>query len=212
MNDKLEKLLQKNPRLWRGTGRTGPGPAGIPTGHEPLDAHLPGGGWPVGALTEILVEHPGSGELRLVMPALANLSRRDDPGAGRWLAWVAPPHVPYAPALAASGVDLARVLIIHARDGADIFWSAEQALRSGTCAAVLLWVQRADEKSLRRLQLAAEAGGSWGIVFRPPSARRCSSPAALRLHLIPGSDGKVVHVFKTRGGQPVRLTADFLNP
>ena len=34
--------------------------------------------------------------------------------AGRSLAWIAPPHRPYAPALAAAGIDLARVLVVTA--------------------------------------------------------------------------------------------------
>ena len=57
---------------------------------------MPGGGWPTGARTEILSGRAGIGELQLVLPALAALS-----WAGKRVVWLAPPHLPYAPALAA---------------------------------------------------------------------------------------------------------------
>jgi len=64
----LDKLLE-NPRLWRGHNQSHVTP-GLASGYEALDRHLPGGGWPQCSLTEILVEHYGIGELRLLMPAL----------------------------------------------------------------------------------------------------------------------------------------------
>jgi len=94
----LEAVL-KDPRVWRFGREVAPATEAVPSGFADLDALLPGGGWPVGALTEILSEVEGIGALRLVLPALARLSQ-----AERWLAWIAPPHLPYAPALAAHGV------------------------------------------------------------------------------------------------------------
>ncbi|NIR62179.1 MAG: SOS cell division inhibitor SulA, partial [Gammaproteobacteria bacterium] len=120
----VESVLQ-HPGIWRGRPRD-IAPRGEPSGYEDLDALLPGGGWPTGALTEILVAQEGIGELRLVMPALARLSC-----SGRWVAWVAPPHIPYAPALSGHGVDLGRMLLIHPRRPEDALWTVEQALRAG---------------------------------------------------------------------------------
>ena len=78
MNDALHQLLQ-NPRVWRGTDQAeSPGRQGFTSGYPRLDRHLPGGGWPQHALTEILLEHYGSGELKLLMPALARLSQAGD--------------------------------------------------------------------------------------------------------------------------------------
>ncbi len=202
----LDKLLE-NPRVWRGHNQAH-APTGLASGYEALDRHLPGGGWPQNALTEILVEHYGIGELRLLMPALATLSTADngmdynEPG---WIAWVSPPFQPYPPALQQWGVDLSRMLIVRPKDASEMLWSAEQALSSGTCAAVLLWADALDDQASRRLQLAAEKGNSWAIAFRPPSARRQPSAAALRIELLPGQEGTRVSILKSRGGRPAVL-------
>ena len=96
MNPALAAVLS-NPAIWRG-GDCAPEPAALPSGFPALDAMLPGRGWPGGALTEIVLEREGIGEIRLTLPALARLQAQ-----GRDIAWIAPPHVPYAPALAAQG-------------------------------------------------------------------------------------------------------------
>jgi hypothetical protein len=202
----LDKLLE-NPRVWRGHNQAHAS-TGLSSGYEALDRHLPGGGWPQNSLTEILVEHYGIGELRLLMPALAALSAEDhsadynEPG---WIAWVSPPFQPYPPALQQWGIDLSRVLIVRPKDDSEMLWSAEQALSSGTCAAVLLWSDKLDDQAGRRLQLAAEKGNSWAIAFRPPSARSQPSAAALRLELLPGAEGTRVSILKSRGGRPAVL-------
>lgn len=205
----LEKLLE-NPRVWRGSSQSGTR-AGLASGYPQLDRCLPGGGWPLAALTEILIGQYGIGELRLLMPALAELSAEEtqvqygeytEPG---WIAWIAPPFQPYAPALQQSGIDLSRVLIVRPKDDSELLWSAEQALSSGTCAAVLLWPDKLDDQASRRLQLAAEKGHSWAIAFRPLTARQQPSAAALRLELQPTEQGTRVHILKSRGGRPAVL-------
>lgn len=207
MDEALEKLLQNNPRLWRGRS-TASGLQGLPSGYSALDRHLPGGGWPQHALTEILLEHYGAGELKLLMPALARLSQsdsdRDSESAG-WLAWIAPPFQPYPPALVQWGIDLSRVLIVRPRDASEVLWAAEQALSSGNCAAVLLWSDVLSVAASRRLQLAAEKGGSWAIAFRPLSARSQSSAAVLRILLSASRDGTELSILKNRGSRPVTL-------
>jgi cell division inhibitor SulA/protein ImuA len=203
----LEKLLE-NPRVWRGSSQAGARP-GLASGYPKLDRCLPGGGWPLEALTEILIGQYGIGELRLLMPALARLSAEEthtdeytEPG---WIAWVAPPFQPYAPALQQCGIDLSRMLIVRPKDDSELLWSAEQALSSGTCAAVLLWPDTLDDQASRRLQLAAEKGHSWAIAFRPLAARDQPSAAALRLELQSTEQGTRVHVLKSRGGRPTVL-------
>ena len=202
----LDKLLE-NPRIWRGRNPA-QGMAGLASGYDRLDRHLPGGGWPQHALTEILTEHYGIGELRLLMPALATLSAEDttadfaEPG---WIAWVAPPFQPYPPALQQWGIDLSRMLIVRPKTDNEVLWSAEQALSSGTCAAVLLWPEQLDDQSSRRLQLAAEKGNSWAIAFRPLTARSEPSAAALRIELQANASGTCLSILKSRGGRPAVL-------
>ena len=203
MSSSLDKILA-NPRVWRGRSQAGQ-KAGLASGYAELDRHLPGGGWPPDSLTEILTAQYGIGELRILMPALAKLSSeapRQDFGEPGWIAWVAPPFQPYPPALQQCGIDLSRMLIVRPKDPSEILWSAEQALSSGTCAAVLLWPESLDDQASRRLQLAAEKGHSRAFAFRPLAARRQPSAAALRFELHSNAQGTRVHILKSRGGRP----------
>jgi hypothetical protein len=179
--------LRQHPAFWSGREER----ETLPTGFSPLDGLLPGGGWPVGALIEVLSAREGIGELRLLMPVLARLSRQ-----GRFVVWVSPPHLPYGPALAACGVELPRLLVVWPPAPRDGLWAAEQALGSAACGAVLAWVAEAEDRSLRRLQLAAEKGKGLGILFRPTRVAERPSPAALRLLLEPARDGLAVRVLK----------------
>ncbi len=201
MTDPLAALL--GPRLWRGGGAT-PGPAAVSTGFRRLDERLPGGGWPRAALTEILVPEAGVGEIRLLLPALRTLAA-ERPEAPRWIAWLAPPHLPYAPALAAAGLDSSRMLVVRPQAGFDRLWVMEQALGSGACAAVLGWAETAGDTAMRRLVLAAEEGQAPGFLFRPLCHRDEPSPAALRLLLRAHDDGLDIEILKCRGGMPARV-------
>ena len=199
MSDALAELL-RHPALWRGGGAGAP--ETVSTGFRALDARLPGGGWPLATLVELLVPAAGVGEIRLLLPALRSLT-----AAGReprWVAWLAPPHLPYAPALADAGLDPARMLVVRPRAGIDRLWAMEQALRSGACAAVLGWTGEARDPMLRRLKLAAEEGGTPAFLLRPAAHRREATPAALRLALAARDYGLDVEVLKSRFG-PARI-------
>ena len=188
----LERLLDQR-RVWK--GRPTPQPASAqPTGYAALDALLPTGGWPEAALSEILFAADGSGELRLLWPTLARLT-----ASGERIALVAPPHLPYPPAWQAAGVDLRRLALI-ATSGREALWAAEQCLRSGSCGAVLCWLPQADDRALRRLQVAAETGQTLAFAYRPLTAARNPSPAALRLAV--DTHPAQLRVLKCRGGLP----------
>lgn len=96
-----------------------------PTGHAALDAELPGGGWPAAGLIELLLPAPGCGELRLLAPALAGLP----------VLWVAPPLLPYAPALAALGLAADRITVACPAGGADAAGPARAASAAGSLKA-----------------------------------------------------------------------------
>src|SRR5687767_4969260 len=140
----LEEVLRQHP-VWRGGALTSAAPA-LPTGFPALDAELAGGGWPTSALTEILCNHQGIGELGLLLPALAALTR-----AGKRVVWLSPPHLPYAPALASAGGDLAQLAIVPALARRDALWAAEQALRARSCHARVAWCPRISYEAWRRL-------------------------------------------------------------
>ena len=194
-NDAALAEVLRHPGVWRRGAATRPKIDAEPTGNASLDARLPGGGWPRGALSEILIENDGIGECSLLLPALASLTQ-----AGRRIVFVAPPYIPYPPALVAAGIDLTHVVHIDAAD-ADTHWTAEQCLRAGCCGAVLSWMPRTDYQKLRRLQLAAETGAAIGFVFRPLAAARETSPAALRVQVSVAEGGPRVEVLKCRGLQ-----------
>jgi hypothetical protein len=169
----IAKLLDATPQLWRGR-RFSQGQKTLPTGHARLDARLPGGGWPLGAVSEIIAASPGLGEFSLLFPVLAELG-----GRGQWVVLVDPPWIPYPGSLRAQGLRLERLLLIRTRDERDSLWACEQALCSGRGGAVLAWPQRVGFARLRRLQLAAEAGAKLAFLFRPESTLR-KRPGGLR--------------------------------
>jgi cell division inhibitor SulA/protein ImuA len=202
--------LINHPAIWRGNQLSRVASASVASGFAALDAELPGGGWPTAALTEILPQHEGIGELRILGAALAALSAQK-----RTLAWIAPPHLPYAPALAALGIDLARVIIVTTRAPRETLWATEQALRSKACGAVLAWPGAIKYPELRRLQLAAEDSPVLAVLFRPPQARAEASCAALRLALSTRHGGLVAHLLKRRGAAlnaPILLDSPAVAP
>ncbi len=172
------------------------------TGHRALDDRLPGGGWPTATLVEVLIDSTGLGEVQLFLPALVKAQQRAGGGDVPWVVWIGPPHEPYAPALAQCGVDLERLLIVRPDSATEALWAAEQALSSGICAVVFLWLKGTDDRWLRRLKLAAEAGGALGVLFRPERHRFESSPASLRLLLTQGAGTTQFELLKVQGGKP----------
>ena len=194
-----------NPAIWRGD-ECAPEPAALPSGFAELDALLPGRGWPGAALTEILLAREGIGEIRLTLPALVRLQAEN-----RDVVWIAPPHLPYAPALAAAGLDLARLAIVRCRGAADALWAFEQALRAPECGAAFAWLGVRDERALRRLAVAAREGRTFGALWRRPGQHAIASAAPLRLALSPHERRLAVRVLKRRGGDvatPVLLDVD----
>lgn len=194
-----DALLQS--KLWRATERCAI--RAEPTGFTALDRVLPGGGWPLGAISEILHARPGVGELSLALPLLARLTSADRP-----IAFVAPPMLPYAPCLAAAGLRLSRVVVVEPDSDQNARWAAEQLLRAGA-GAVLLWIEKCDTQSLRRLQLAAESSESCALLYRTESFAAESTPSALRLRVWREREGALlVEVLKCRGAKPGAVLVD----
>ena len=178
----------------------------LSSGFRELDAELPGSGWPTGMITELIAREPGIGELRLLVPLLRRLGAEK-----RLVILLAPPHIPYAPALADFGIDPDRLLVIQANHAADRLWAIEQTLRSASFGALLAWVgqEPCRPEHLRRLQSAACGADGPALLFRNLPARLQPSPAPLRLLLQPRPDQHIeVQLLKRRGpvlGKPLLL-------
>lgn len=197
MKAALAELLH-HPLVWRGDQLARADDA-VSSGFADLDRELPGGGWPQGALTELLHDAEGIGELRLLLPALKRLAQ-----AGEWIALIAPPHLPYAPAFAASGIDPARVVVVTATEEKHRWWAAEQVLRANRAGALLFWPRAVNEHRLRRLQLAAQEGESAAFLFAGTARVAQPSPSPLRIRLSLTGMRLRIDVFKRRGAVMTR--------
>jgi cell division inhibitor SulA/protein ImuA len=207
--------LQQLAHLWRAdevahaAGRDGT----VASGFAALDAELPGGGWPQGQLTELLLDAPGIGELSLLAPVLARCTQD-----ARACVWVLPceraastalPTLPYPPALAAAGIDLARALFVQPETPREAFWAIEQSLRAAHLGALVGWLpqspsspRESEFRALRRLQLLAGRKPAPVFLLRDTRALHAPSPAALRLQLA-ARDGELSITILKRRGRPL---------
>jgi hypothetical protein len=156
---------------------------------------------------DLLVQHSGVGEARLLRPALSATGRRP-------VAFVQPPHTPDGLGLSYIGLTLEQMLRVKAPKTADALWSVEQILRAGSCGALVFWTQYAQASSLRRLHLAAQSSETLFIMVRPLVAAQDASPALLRLALKPSSEGLTVSTLSNgaarRARSPSRLCFNLL--
>ncbi|TFW17170.1 translesion DNA synthesis-associated protein ImuA [Duganella callida] len=184
-----------HPSLWRASQLAHSQTRCLDTGFAALSAQLPGGGWPLGTLIDLLLQQSGIGELRLLQPVLKALGQRP-------IVLLEPPHAPQVLALAALGLEPSQLLWL--RSGAkasDALWAAEQVLRSGCCGALLMWQKQARGETLRRLHLAAQSNDTLFCMLRPLAAAQDASPAPLRLSLKPTQGGVHIGFVKRRGPQ-----------
>lgn len=183
-NPPLDALLAGNPVLWRGCDMAGRGDHGLSTGYPELDAILPGRGWPRNALLEIVTPQWGMGELQLLLPLMRSIAEQ-----GKWILWISPPYLLYAPALVQAGINTRQVLVVKTDTSCkDALWSMEKALQTESCGLVLAWQNWLPNKVLRRLQLAAETGQTLGVLFQRHVSK--DSPSSLRLRIKEYSSGK----------------------
>ncbi|WP_233259460.1 translesion DNA synthesis-associated protein ImuA [Ramlibacter sp. WS9] len=182
------------PNVWRVPELARAEEVVVPTGHATLDAQLPGGGWPVGSMVEVLQERAGPHVWQLLLPGLAQaIVKQVGP-----VVLVSAPFEPFGPSLAAQGLPGERLLCVKADKPAPRLWATEQALRCADVAAVLAWLPQAKSAELRRLHMAAQQHDKLLFVFRGVDARHDASPARLRL-LAEGIDALQLHILKRRG-------------
>jgi cell division inhibitor SulA len=210
-DDVINQLLEKTPGLWRATsqargetrGKTqssaaphaytqhGDLFADLPdpvtterdsaeaqsSGYPALDELLPHGGWPQRGLVELICPHKGIGELQLLLPLLRERSHSQQS-----ILWIAPPYPLHGKALQDAGINTRNSFVIPSQTSCNqALWSIEKALQSQECGLVLAWQNWLSARVIRRLQLAANEGGTLGILFHQRPA--ANSPATLQLQL-----------------------------
>jgi protein ImuA len=193
------------PQVWRGRELAQAQETTLATGHAALDAQLPGGGWPLGHLVEVLQQERQQHVWQLVGPALGEAMRRN----GEPVVLVDPPYQPFGPSLRAQGIVPEQLLCVQAGKPAARLWATEQALRCADVCAVLAWLPQVRSEELRRLHLCAQGSEKLLVVFRPVLARTQASPARLRL-VVEGAEELQVRIVKRRGPpllQPLSLRA-----
>jgi hypothetical protein len=141
-----------------------------------LDQLLPKKGWESGTLIEWLDDADGAATLALTIAA-----RLQDRGGA--LVVIDSQRDFYPPAAANLGILLERTVIVQPRQGRDALWAMEQSLRSEAVSIALGWFQELPDRTARRLQLAAEAGGGVGFLLRPATCRAEPSWAEARLRV-----------------------------
>lgn len=170
------------------------------TGFAELDSLLPGGGWPVSGLVEVVSRHKAIGELQLLMPLLRARSQQKNQS----LLWITPPYPLHGPALAQSGVNIRNSFVVPPQTRCNsALWSIEKALQSTECGMVLAWQNWLSARVIRRLQLAASEGNTLGVLFHQRPIPH--SPANLQLEIAAApftADGQrqlAVRLLKARG-------------
>ncbi|CAN5281340.1 translesion DNA synthesis-associated protein ImuA [soil metagenome] len=181
--------------LWRGDQLGGPVSEVVPSGFAEVDAVLPGGGWPCGALTEVLVSQFSIVEFRLLAPVLARLTQ-----SGRTVVLVGPTLAPHPPGLRHDGVDERHLIWVDVDVPRDRLWATEQLVKSGSCGAIVAWLPLVRAEQIRRLQvLAAQCKGPV-FLCRPEVAARDASAAPLRVLVRVETDWQInLEVLKRKG-------------
>ena len=187
----LDQALRTN--VWRASELAVSRATTMTTGYSGLDKELPNGGWPRSSLVELLVEQHGIGEMQLLKPCLASLSKK-----GR-LALVQPPYLPHSMACRAWHLNDRNLLWLRPQSSADALWSAEQILKNGSCGAVVIWQPNVRPESLRRLNLAAQSTDTWLWLVRPLAAAADASVSPLRIALRPATGGVSADIIKRKG-------------
>ena len=117
-------------------------------------------------ITEIIMRGESWNNVQMLLPLLAQLSHDQ-----RWLAWVAPPKLLPKAQLKAAGFDLNKIILLKPDAQHDTMSLAHQALKSGTCHAVISWFGALADDQLNDLAQAAELGNSRAFFDQAPITR-----------------------------------------
>ena len=137
----------------------------LPFGIESIDARVAGGGMAVAALHEITGTTPGLGDDAAATLFLAGIAARLVGAKGNIL-WAFSRRDLFAPGLAQAGLVPDRVIYAECGRDEDVLAVMEEGLRHRGLAAVVGEIGRVQMASTRRLQLAAEEGGTTALMLK----------------------------------------------
>ena len=189
----------------------------LPFGVEAIDSRLAGGGLACAALHEAAGERPGLSDSAAATLFLASIAaRREGP-----VLWALASRDLFAPGLALAGLEPGRVLYAECGRDEDVLAVMEEGLRHGGLAAVVGEAGRVPMAAARRLQLAAEEGGTTALMlkrWRKGGAEPLGDPSPAvtrwRLACVPSAPLPVPGVgrprwrlalVRQRGGEPFEL-------
>ncbi|MEZ5739235.1 MAG: hypothetical protein R3E68_07110 [Burkholderiaceae bacterium] len=184
--------------VWRATQIDSRGIAACDTGFARLNTELPGAGWPVGMLTELITRESGSGELRLLVLRCCASSPASARSSSCWPRRSFPMPRPW-PASASTSTTWS-----SSRPAMPPTASGPSNKPSRAPASARCWPGCRNgalrPEHLRRMQLAAQSAGGPVFLFRELDAQFDTSPAPLRLLLLPRANEQLsVQILKRRG-------------
>ena len=154
----------------------GPARAAVPTGFPAFDRLLADGGLPRGALTEWRSDADGGGAMTLALAVIAHVLR---PGGTVVVIDAARDFYPVA--AAELGVPLERTVVVRPDDPKGALWAWEESLRFPGVAVTVGRIGDVNDKVVRRLQLAVEAGDGLGFLVRQSGAPNGAAWGATRV-------------------------------
>jgi protein ImuA len=165
---RIERIdrLRAEVRALEGAGSGGERPC-LEFGVAPLDGRLAGGGLALSALHEKAAADAGMGDDAAASLFIASIAGRLwGLERGATVLWALARRDRFAPALQQSGLPPDRLLYAECGRDEDVLAVMEEGLRHGGLAAVVGEVGRAGMTATRRLQLAAEEGGTTALMLR----------------------------------------------
>jgi len=196
---------------------TGPGWGGgeiavLSLGIGEIDAHLPWGGLPAGALHEIVAADTGAAGAASAF--CAHLAALAGNGPVLWCesACVLDAGVPHPPGLRRFGLEPERLIAARTDSDARTLRAMEDGLRCSTLAAAVGVLAAVSLTESRRLQRAARESGVTALTLRPPGVGAVPNAATTRWRIaaMPGATpGWRLEMFRCRGGPPGDWTVEW---
>ena len=178
-----------------------------------LDAALPEGGLPLGAVHELVAADVSDGAVYGLAAHWLGLAQRRE--AGKWVLWCGRTEHLYAPGLRLAGLDPMRLVTVRAPRDENALWVLEEALRCRDLAGAVAEIDSLGLAQSRRLQLAAETGGIGFLLRAPGVAGDLGASAAVtrwRIAALPSAAGPApgvlaaprwrLELMRCRGGRP----------